>query len=241
MNEAMEIELAGHPLHYCFRYDETAEYFRPWTGKPVCDENPIQVDDQLFERGRKIFRENNSDSYVEYKCLIGLTAKELLNYDCCIFHAVSFVFLEKAWLITAPSGGGKTTQYKNWKKAYPEEITMISGDMPVLEQKKDGRIWVHPSPWNGKERIGNSTSCSLGGIVFLEHAKHNEIALSEASELLTQIIRQFVVLPDTEEQIKTLFRMVDSIFSRYPVWKMPNLGDMASTEMLRNMIITRVS
>ena len=37
---------------------------------------------------------------------------------------------------------------------FPDEITMISGDMPVLERREDGTVWAHPSPWNGKEKIG---------------------------------------------------------------------------------------
>lgn len=54
----------------------------------------------------------------------------LLPHGRAIIHAVCFVWCGKAWLICAPSGVGKTTHYKQWKRLFPNEVEMLNGDKP---------------------------------------------------------------------------------------------------------------
>ena len=98
----------------------------------------------------------------EYKSLIGLVSDKLMLSDRLIFHSVAFALRGRAWLLTAPSGTGKTTQYMNLKKLYGDEIRIICGDNPVLHFMQDGTIMVHPSPWKGKEKLGSNLTAPLG-------------------------------------------------------------------------------
>ena len=245
--EIYEGSYAGHTIRYKFQYPGTRWHFRKYL-RPSEDTQfdilaePLQIEKTkaAIQRHKNLCKENRND-YLEYRALIALTSRELLRYDCCIFHAVSFAWGEKAFLLTAPSGTGKTTQYFNWQKLFPGEITMICGDMPVLERREDGSVWAHPTSWNGKENIGNQLCAPLGGIVLLEQGKVNRIAPLSAREAIMPFFKQFIVQPETEEQVHALARLMDQMLRNVPCFKLVNLGDDASTILLRETLTPLVN
>lgn len=235
-NSVFQSEYAGHALRYAFTYPSTRYRFHPWPRPVEGEEYDIKAAPERLEITRAVLPPESTDAFVEYRSLIGLTAKELLKYDCCIFHCVSFLWKGRAFLLTAPSGTGKTTQYLNWQRLFPGEITMICGDMPVLERREDGSVWAHPTSWNGKENIGNRITAPLGGIVLLAQGKENRISPLPAREAILPFFEQFIVRPDTEEQIRALARLLDQMLTKVPCFKFVNLGDEASTALLRETL-----
>ena len=237
--QIFQVEYGGHPVRYAFQYPATRWRFRKFIHSVAGEEYDILSTHERIEAARAVLPEGSRDDYAEYRSLISLTAKELLRCHCCIFHAVSFLWQGYAWLLTAPSGTGKTTQYLNWQRLHPDEITMICGDMPVLEQREDGSTWVHSTSWNGKENLGNRISAPLNGIVLLEQDGVNEIMPLTPRQAIPPLLRQFIIRPDTEEQIRALAGILDGTLRSVPVWKLRNLGDDASTELLRRTLAQR--
>ena len=236
MATVYQAEYAGYPVRYAFQYPKTRTYFRSWL-KPVSgEEYDVSVTPEQIQQAYELMQEGNAEDYAEYKALIGPAGRYLLRYHCCIFHSVAFLWKGRAWLLAAPSGTGKSTQFFNWRRLFPGEIMMICGDMPVLEQREDGSIWVHPTHWNGKESIGSHASARLGGIVVLEQAGENRMDRLTAHEALVPVVNQFCAAPETEEEIRTMFGMLDRMLGDHPVWKLRNLGDDASTLLLRESI-----
>ncbi len=233
MTTVFQATFAGHIIRYAFQYPKTRQYFRKWL-HPCEEEADILAPLEEIARAHEQLPEGNAEDYAEFKALISLTCRALLRWDCCIFHSVAFLFRDRAWLLTAPSGTGKTTQFMNWRKLIPAEIMMISGDMPVLERRGEA-IWVHPSPWNGKEEIGSGHSAPLGGIVLLEQGGENRIRRMLTRESMEALINQFAGTPDTEEEIRAMCRVLDGLLHT-PVWKLTNRGDLASTELLRETL-----
>ena len=229
-------EYTGHPVRYAFRYPKTREYFRSWI-KPVAgEEYDVMATPEQILQAHELMQVGNAEDYAEYKALIEPTGHVLLGFRCCIFHAVAFLYKGRAWLLTAPSGTGKSTQFFNWRRLFPGEIIMICGDHPVLEQREDGSVWVYPTHWNGKESMGSHASARLGGIVVLEQAGENRMDRLTAHAALAPVLDQFCVRPETEEEIWTMFGMLDRMLGDHPVWKLRNLGDDASTLLLRESI-----
>lgn len=214
----------------------TRYQFQPCLARSEIEKADVSATRELLELARTMLPEDSRDSYVEFRVLIELTAKELLKYDCCIFHSASFVWHGRTFLLTAPSGTGKTTQYLNWQRLFPSEITMICGDMPVLERREDGTVWAHPTTWNGKEKIGSRLCAPVAGIVLLEQGKENRIRPLSAREAVMPFIDQFIVRPETEEQIRALARLMDQMLRNVPCFKLVNLGDDASTTLLRETL-----
>ena len=233
-----QMNIAGHPLRYAFLYPATRYKLHPWP-RPVAGECfDIRVTSEKIALGRNFLTPDSSDEYVEYRCLIELTARTLLRYGCSIFHAASFVWRDRAWLLTGPSGVGKTTQYFNWQRLFPGEITMISGDMPALEAREDGSVWVHPSSWNGKENLFSRISAPLGGLVLLEQGRENRIAALSPRESVIPLMKQFMAVPETEEELSAMAGLLDQMLRSAPSWKLMNVGDDASTRLLRDTLLS---
>ena len=232
-----QLNYGGHPVRYSFLYPQTYALLRPLPRLTAEAEPDVVVTQEMIDRVRRLFPADTTDSFLEYRCLIGLTAQKLLQYGCCIFHAVSFVFRGRAWLLTAPPGTGKTTQFLNWQRLHPGEITMISGDLPVLEGRGDGSVWVYPTSWNGKEDIGSRISAPLGGIIVLEQGSEDRIAPLPTCESVRPLFRQFMVQLETEEEILALARLLEQALTAAPCWKMINRGGDESTELLRRTVI----
>ena len=116
-------------------------------------------------------------------------------------------------------------------------VTVISGDMPALEPREDGAVWVHPSSWNGKENLSSRISAPLGGIVLLEQGKENCIAPLSPREGVLPLLQQFMALPETEGELLAMAALLERMLRTAPAWKLVNLGDDASTELLRNTLL----
>ncbi len=233
------VKYAGHELRYLFHYDETRYNFRDYAYFCRDDEYDICASNEVIEPVRRILPADASEGYIEYRAMISITARELLRFGACIFHSVAFVYRGRAWLLTAPSGVGKTTQFLNWQRQHPGEIEMICGDMPVLAPEADGRIHVYSTSWCGKENMGNKElTAPLAGIVLLEQGSENQLSPLPPADCVMPFFRQFVVLPETEEQCLALTGLMSKVLESVPVWKLVNLGDAASTEMLRDAFNT---
>ena len=235
-----QLNYAGHPVRYSFLHPQTYALLRPFPRVVDGVEADVAVTQELIDRERPLILEDSSDSFVEYRCLIGLTAQKLLQYGCCIFHSASFVFRDRAWLLAAPPGTGKTTQYLNWQRLHPGEITMISGDMPVLEGRPDGSVWAHPSSWNGKENLKSWLSAPLGGVVLLEQGNEDQIRQVSPKEAILPLFRQFMVPLETEEEIKALAKLMEQMLTAAPCWKMVNRGGDESTVLLRATLLEQL-
>ena len=227
---------AGRAIRYRFHYPDTARRFRSWLHPVEGESYDVMVSEDGILKAHLAMGEGNCEDYAEFKALINPTSLFLLHSGACVFHSVAFLWRGRAWLLTAPSGTGKSTQFLNWRRQFPGEIIMICGDMPVLERRQDGSLWVHPTCWTGKENIGSFTAAPLGGVVFLEQGKENRIGAMPTRDAITSLIGQFCVCPETEDEIRSLFGILDVMLRNYPVWKYVNLGDAASTELLRKTI-----
>ena len=228
---------------YALQFEDTYKWFR-WHMVPTTKENknPIRITDELIRERRFVFAPGTPDSFIEYRTLVESTGKELCKYSIFIMHAVAFLWEGYTWLLTAPSGTGKTTQYLNWKNLYPDEVSIICGDIPVLKEEKNQIVYVYPSPWNGKERIGfeNHESYPLGGIIYLVQSDHNKMEIANFRELVLPLWCQFVGLPDTEFQIRLKEHFANLLFSRYPIWKFENRGDISSTILMHDNLFKSV-
>ncbi len=238
MKRVYAVEYAGHVVRYSFLCRRTWLYFRSYIRPAIGEEFDVCATPELMELGRKLLPEDSTDEYVEYRLLIELTALHLLRYDCCIFHSAAFVFRGRAWLLAAESGVGKTTQFLNWQRLHPGEIEMISGDMPVIEARADGSVFVHSTSWCGKECIGTKgLSAPLGGVVLLEQENENTVAPIGPADAIFPFFAQFMVRPENEEQILALSHLIERMLENAKLFKFTNLGDDSSTEMLRAFII----
>ncbi|MDD2575471.1 MAG: hypothetical protein PHD47_03260 [Acholeplasmataceae bacterium] len=101
-------------------------------------------------------------------------------------HASAFSYQDKAYLVSAPSGIGKTTLAKRMARLYQAEI--INDDKPLLKIK-DNQLMVYSSPFSGKEAKNLNSVYPLGLIIFIEQGLTNEFKKLKTDEAINLILK----------------------------------------------------
>ena len=225
------IQIAGIECRVVFRFPETVQFFGSYIqGTSEDGLNAISVKDYEFEDWKNLGNEVNPHG--EYSLLSLQTSEALFEHQRFIFHAVAFRWNDRAWLLTGQPGVGKSTQYKNLKELYPEEISIINGDRPVLQILDDGGIMVHPSPWNGKENWCGAEAAPLAGIIYLKQGKENTIRTLTAQEAAVRTLSSVFHSYENEDVVKKAAKMASTLLKHTPLWLLTNKGDLESSALL---------
>ena len=226
-----QAQIADIDLTYALRFQKTAENLGHYIQRELLEaQEPISVKDYEFEDWKNLGNEVNPHG--EYSLLSLQTSEALFEHQRFIFHAVAFRWRDKAWLLTAAPGVGKSTQYKNLKELYPEEISIINGDRPVIQILDDGSIMVHPSPWNGKENWHGAKAAPLAGIIFLKQGKENTIRTLTAQEAAVGALSSVFHSYENEEVVKKAAKLATALLKHTPLWLLTNKGDLESSALL---------
>lgn len=224
------IELAGIPLEIALPTADHLPAYAPFRTRAA----PLLHVGVSAREADALRRRCGQDGPVPYWAHLLLSLKisdALLPSGRMILHATAFQWRGRAWLLTGGSGVGKTTQYLLWKLLYGADVQMINGDKPILAF--DGpRIWVHPSPWTGKEGMGQPIDAPLGGIVLLRQGPTDHIRRATAEESAGALRAQFLVSRDGP----TVRRMAERLAWEVPVWLLTNRGDEASARLCHDAL-----
>lgn len=219
-------EITGIPLSVTTKYEyPSLERFK--TDK---EGYSVDISSKRMNYAHAAYGNELNDEEMEYTDIIVCSGLELLKHKRCIFHGVAFRWKNRAWILTAPSGTGKTTQYVLWKMINKDEVTIINGDKPVLDFSSDSII-VSTSPWRGKENMSNMISAPLGGIVVLKQSESNSIGRLSNEEAAADIYRQILYYPDCNESVDLACKTVEKILESIPVWRLENVADSESVFM----------
>ena len=243
------LNLAGVPVDVTTQYDEYYPYFSPYLEKntgtspliPPCPANDrdipaVEISPRRLQTASRIYPPDSAAYYVEYMELCPAISSAITVFDRIVFHAVSFIWKDLAWLVTAPSGTGKSTHYCLWKLLCPDEIQIINGDKPIVYIEND-EVFVTTSPWTGKENMSQRLTAKLGGIIILEQSDSNEITRLTVHESAGKVFSQFLFDCNTEQEAKTACRIAEKML-KTPVWLLKNRGDIESAKLCRKTLET---
>lgn len=229
--------LAGLLVDYHARDAQTARYFRAFAAQGRSQLPPVALTEEDLNQARQAYPPMSSPALVEFHALAPATADALLPHRRCVFHGTAFIWRGRAWIFTAPSGTGKTTQYILWKSLYGEQIQMLNGDKPILAWAEDGQLWVHPSPWTGKEGMGRGEAAPLGGVIYLAQGRENTIAPLAPAQAAAPLFCQFLFSAATAAAVEQACALEEQLLATVPVWLLVNRGDEASARLTHDTIL----
>lgn len=224
-------------VNYCFRYPETSLYFHHFLKPSQSETYDVIVNDSDYRWANENWNMNPNGN-LEYCLCMYRTSDYLTKHDSCLFHGAAFLLNNKAYLISADSGVGKTTQIRNWMELYSHEIRVMNGDKPILFLESDNHITVYPSPWKGKEEWGDdSIIAPLGGIILLKQGKFNKIERVRPIHYSARLLSYFFSTFEEENTVRKLCEIESAIWNTVPVWQLTNTGDTASAQITYQAIM----
>ena len=156
------IRLLNHAFRCRLRFPETARYFQTVPEETAeSSEEPITVAPEDWEALARAGTEPSPQ--IEYTILTPYFCDALLPHDCVILHGVALRWRDRAYLICAQSGVGKSTQARWLGELRPGEFGIISGDRPILEFRQPDPVAAHsvrhlPAPVGADAHVGPSAS-----------------------------------------------------------------------------------
>ena len=98
----------------------------------------------------------------------------LIKRERVILHASAVLYEGFAYLFTAPSGGGKSTQARIWENHLHAEV--MNGDKVILRGNKTG-LFAYGSPIAGSSGICKNISAPVAAVVKIEKAEYNRVSV----------------------------------------------------------------
>jgi len=160
--------------------------------------------------------EETTPEYAECLCLYRKIAEKLPQYSCFVMHGAAITCDNNAIIFTAPSGTGKTTHIKNWKRQFNDRVDIINGDKPILKVGESS-VTVYSSPWAGKEKFQKNRSAPLKAICILKRAEQNRTYKVNPKEHLAFIMHQ-IYLPKDEDSARKTLALCSKLLSDIPVY-----------------------
>ena len=232
----MPVELAGQKFILLLHGREAEKYISAFRTADSGDAPELGVSEAEIRLFTPAFPEGTVREEIEVSVLAEKVSDLLLDRECCMFHALAFFWQGRAWLFTAPSGTGKSTQYFLWKRQFGDELQVINGDKPFLNVH--GEVpEILPSPWKGKEGIANNIRAELGGVILLLQSGENRIRRLRREEAIAPIFRQFIFSASDGESIEKVCRIEEKLLNSVPVFLLENRGDNESAKLTRDRLL----
>ncbi len=204
-------------------YEGTRQFCKEYLLEDDPDTMDIEVtvttEDILREREiiKKSGGENCSDRYLEKIVVLKLIARQLSKFQTVFFHGSAIAVDGEVYLFTAPSGTGKSTHTRMWKKHFGERAVMVNDDKPFLQMKNDGRVIVYGTPWDGKHRLSSNIGLPLKGICILSQAEENQISQVSPEDGFGRIYLQTYHVKRDVSNMKETLGVIEGML-RFPLW-----------------------
>lgn len=157
----------------------------------------------------------------EYMTSGTIFARRVLNFDGYYIHSSAVVLDGKAYLFTAPSGTGKSTQTEKWVRLFGAHY--LNDDKPVV-RRVEGKWMAYGTPWSGKYDLSTNEAVPLGGIACVMRGEKNEISPMSVTEAIPYLMSQSVYHL-RQEQMEKKLSLMNQLLREVPIWKLSCLPD----------------
>ena len=209
---------------YCKKFltDEEAKYIITMSKEDLINEATNSSDGKVYV---------NEEISALYRKIADLFVEE----GIIVFHGSSFMVNNNGYIITARSGVGKSTHSRLLKQLLGEGFEYINDDKPLI--KASDNITIYSSPWNGKERRGNTISAPLKAVLFLSRSeKPNYKKIINKEEAYIKLLSQ-IYLPKEKAKREKALTLVDLILKYADFYEINVNKEIESAKMTYERII----
>ena len=177
----------------------------------------VDITDEDYKNVRKHEEyKDYPDWYIEGGVVYRKICHQLYKYNAIMIHGTAILYNNKVYMLSAPSGTGKSTHANLIIEASKNKAIIINGDKPII-RLKDGKYYAYGTPWCGKEYEGTCQFAEVAAICFLERGEPRIEGMSP-KEVTKSIITE-IVYPASEEEAAGLFRILNEVIMQCKLYK----------------------
>lgn len=158
-----------------------------------------------------------SKEYCESLAIYDEIAKQLPFYNCFVFHGACISYKDKGIIFTAPSGTGKTTHIKLWKKYLGDDVDIVNGDKPIIKLFNNC-IKVYGTPYSGKEKWNKNRNVQLHAVCVIRRDKKNNIRKLRAEEAMRYLYNQIYFSKVNKDSGILSLTLFNELLTRCPIY-----------------------
>lgn len=221
IHEGMVVQLRIKVADFVFEINNHYRYSEKFVKNYLTDEEAdcrIDISHEVLEARKAKLREDYPIHYVEFLEIYRAICDYVVAHGGMLMHGAVIEYDNNAYMFTAPSGTGKTTHIRQWKKLYGDNVHIINGDKPLMRYI-DGEFIVYGTPWCGKEHYNRNTKAPLRGIVLLSRGEENSIERISPDKFNAFLLKQ-VYMPKSREGIMQSLDFADRLFTAVPLYSL---------------------
>lgn len=155
----------------------------------------------------------------------------LLPFRRILLHASAVIYNGRAYIFTAPSGGGKSTHAALWEKYYDAEI--LNGDKVIIKTGADGCM-AYGGPIAGSSGIYKQKKAPVAAIVFLEKGTRNKVRTEIKRKGYLKLYSQLIKSTWDEEYNCRLLELAEMVIKTTPVVTLTCTAEREAVECIKN-------
>ncbi len=189
----------------------------------------IEVTPERIAEEIKLYNKDATQTMASLSYIYRSICAHMIKKGGFVLHAAVIEYGGLAYAFLAPSGTGKSTHIKNWKRLLGDEVKIVNGDKPIIIQKNDG-FYACGTPWAGKEKWQRNTCVKLGGFCKLSRGDENKISPATAFECFETLLGATLV-PEDEKDLSALLDTLERITAAVPACKLYCTPDVSSAKV----------
>lgn len=197
------------------RYDLVKKIAAPYLVADREAEICLRVSEESMDAARAELPEASS-AYLESISTYRALCDEAARRGVMLLHAATVKVGDRAYAFSAPSGTGKSTHIRLWRKYFGDRVAILNGDKPLVAEK-NGEIIAYGTPWCGKEGWNSNDKAPLGALCFIERAETPSIRRLSLEEAVTRVFGQ-LLKPTHEEGVRAVLRLTDTLLRSVPLY-----------------------
>lgn len=162
-------------------------------------------------------------------CMMIAFAFSTLHLDTLLVHASVIRKDGRGYLMTAPSGTGKSTHTYLWYKNIPG-CDLMNDDNPVV-RVIDGQAYVYGSPWSGKTPCYRNVSAPIGAIVRIQQQPRNTIRPMNPVESLATLLSQVSSMKWDKGVYHTVCQTISKVLTAVPMYELGCLPNAEAAQL----------
>lgn len=146
-------------------------------------------------------------------------------------HSCSLLYRGKAWLVSAPSGTGKSTHARLWETL--GYATVLNGDLNLI---RADTMSVCGIPWCGTSGIATTQEVPLGGVILLTRGKTDRLIPIREDQKQLRTMQRLISPLWTEQMLGDCVGFSQELAQRVPVWSLSATTRPTAARLMKNAV-----